>query len=99
VSTVANVWGVPKGHLSGASKLTLFVTGGATVFFVILWILYKQILLENAKKKHTDEVGYIGLGQYGEGRMQGKESVQGTGTKMANGLSGSADFMNQVVSM
>lgn len=87
VSTVANVWGTPHGHLSAASKLTLFVTGGATACFLILWIIYKPVLLENAKNKHVDEVGHLGLGQYGEGRIQEKEFAVGTGTKIANTLS------------
>ena len=87
VSTVSNIWGAPGGHLTDASKLTLFVTGGATVFFAILWILYKPILLGNAKKNHVNEVGHLGLGKYGEGRIQEKEIVQGTGTKIANVVS------------
>ena len=88
MSTVANIWGAPGGHLTYASKLTLFVTGGATVLFAILWLLYKPILLGNAKEKHIDEVGHLGLGRYGEGRIQEKELVEGTGTKIANVVSG-----------
>jgi hypothetical protein len=88
VSTVSSIWGAPGGHLTGASKLTLFVTGGATILFAMLWILYKPILLENAKKNHINEVGHLGLGKYGEGRIQEKEFVQGTGTKIANVVSG-----------
>jgi hypothetical protein len=65
----------------------LFVTGGATACFLILWIIYKPVLLENAKNKHVDEVGHLGLGQYGEGRIQEKEFAVGTGTKIANTLS------------
>lgn len=87
MSTVANIWGAPKGHLTAASKLTLFVTGGATVFFFILWILYKHILLKNAKRRHIDEVGHLGLGKYGEGRIQEKKLVEGTGTMIANKVS------------
>ncbi|KDR73881.1 hypothetical protein GALMADRAFT_141652 [Galerina marginata CBS 339.88] len=86
VTTVANVWGPQKGHLTAASKLTLFVTGGATVFFVLLWILYKPILLNDAKKKHIDEAGYLAVGKYGEGRQQATESVEGTGTKIADAV-------------
>jgi len=87
VSTIVNVWGVPKGHLTAASKLTLFVTGGATAVFVMLWILYKPILLEGTKNKHIDEAGHIGLGKYGEGYMHTTEVVPATGTKIANALS------------
>jgi hypothetical protein len=81
VSTVANTWGVQHGNLSAANKLSLFVTGGATGFFIILWVVYKQILLENAKKKHIDEAGHYGLGQNGEGRTQVKGTVGGTGER------------------
>jgi len=88
VSTVCNIWGAPGGHLTDASKLTLFVTAGATILFLILWILYNPILLENAKNKHIDEVGHLGLGKHGEGRIQEKEFVQGTGTQIANVVSG-----------
>ena len=87
VSTVSSIWGAPGGHLTYASKLTLFVTGGATVLFAILWIVYGPILLENAKAKHIDEVGHLGLGEYGEGRIQKEELVEGTGTRIANVVS------------
>ena len=86
VSTVANIWGTQKGKLTAASKLTLFVTGGAAGIFAILWIIYKQILLENAKKKHIEEVGHHGLGQHGEGCIQAKETVAGTGQRTSNVL-------------
>jgi hypothetical protein len=95
VSTVANIWGAPGGHLTDASKLTLFVTGGATVFFAILWILYRPILISNSKKKHVDEVGHLGLGKYGEGRIQEKPFIEGTGTRIANVVSG--QLSNQLV--
>ena len=75
MSTVANIWGAPEGQLTDASKLSLFVTGGAAAFFAILWLLYKHILIRNAKKKHIDEVGYLGLGKYGEGRIEEKKPV------------------------
>ena len=47
--------------------------------FVILWIIYKHILLANAKKKHIDEAGYIGLGRHGEGRIEAKAPREGMG--------------------
>jgi hypothetical protein len=97
VSAVSNIWGAQKGVLSAASKLVLFVTGGATVFFVILWIIYKPILLGDAKKKHIGEAGHhLGLGQYGEGRIQARESVQGPGTRIANTLSAGLSYGNQL---
>ena len=97
MSTVANVFGTQKkGNLSAASKFTLFLTGGATGVFAILWIIYNPILLRNAKKKHIDEAGHHGLGQHGEGHIQAKETVEGTGKRtgnmVANLLSGS--FVN-----
>jgi len=91
VSTVSNIWGAPEppgGYLNGARELTLFVTGGATVFFSILWLLYKPILIGNAEKTHINEVGNLGLGKYGEGRIQEKEFVEGKGTRIANMVSG-----------
>lgn len=92
MSTGANILGTQKKTLSAASKLTLFVTGGATAVFAILWVVYKHILLENAKKKHTDEVGHHGLGQHGEGCIQVKETVEGAEKrtdKVADLVSGS----------
>jgi len=84
VATVANIWGGQKWKLSAASKLTLFVTGGATGLFAILWIIYKQILLKNAKNKHIDEAGHYGVGKHGEGRIQAKETVEGNGKRRGN---------------
>ena len=87
VSAAANIWGVEKGELSAASKLTLFVNGGATAFFIILWIIYKPILIRSAKKKHDNEVGlYLGLGKHGEGIIQKDEPVEGKATSIANML-------------
>jgi len=87
VSTVASIWGVLNGKLSAASKLTLIVTGSATAIFFLLWVLYKHILLRNAKKKHIDDVGHLGLGQHGEGRIQAKEYAAGFDTKILNNVS------------
>jgi len=81
VSTLASIWVTQGGVLTGASKLTLFVTGGATAFFFILWIIY-HILLKNAKKKHIHEVDlHVGLGQNGEGRIQAAEPVTSHGER------------------
>jgi hypothetical protein len=87
VATVATL-GAQKWKLSFASKVTFCVTGGATVFFAILGIIYKYILLGYAKKKHIEETGYhVGLGQNGEGHIQANESVEGRGAQAGNVLS------------
>ena len=79
-------------HLTTASKVALGVTGGSSGFFLILWIIYKYILLKYAKKKHVDETGYcLGLGQHGEGHIQVKESVERTGTKIGNAVTWVSD--------
>ncbi|KIM37713.1 hypothetical protein M413DRAFT_76800, partial [Hebeloma cylindrosporum] len=78
LSTVAMAFS-GQNQLSAASKLTLFVTGSATGVFIILWIVYKHILLRNAKKKHAEKGWYVGLGHNGAGRLQATESIEGTG--------------------
>jgi len=88
VSTLANIWVAQKGQLTAASKLTLIVTGSATVLFLFLWIGY-YILLKLAKKKHIDTVDlHVGLGQNGEGRIQAKEPVTSEGNNIAQSALG-----------
>lgn len=87
VATLANL-GAQKWQLTTASKVALYVTGGASGFFAILWFIYKYILLRHAKKKHIDETGYyVGVGENGEGIIQTKESVEGPGTMIGNVVS------------
>jgi len=82
-----------KGNLSASSRLTLFVTGGATCILTIFWIIYKHILLRKAKKKHFDEAGYHGLGKHGEGQIQAKEMVEGKGNMGMDVISGSSTYL------
>jgi len=51
ISAVANIWGLKEG-LTSSSKLTLFVTGGAFVLFLFLWIIFKILLGKKKEETH-----------------------------------------------
>lgn len=82
-----------KWVLSTASKLSLYLNGGFTAFFLGLYILY-VILLRISRSKFIDIEGYaIGTGERGEGHIEAKGMAQGPGLGTsirdiaANGLS------------
>jgi hypothetical protein len=66
-STLSTVYGSNnKLVFTGSSKMTLFMTGGLTISWGTLFLLY-QFLLQNLTKKHDKEYGKRWAGQHGDG--------------------------------